>query len=236
MEQNLRWQLQSTEAIAEFRDLVVEVAPLRSFETPASLITYLHSTRTADRCFSKDSTLTALLSLARQGYLVPRDTILLAFVPMLHSVARHATTRCPWLARDDIEQFVVLQFMRLLRSSEFSTRNSHVAYAMSRALRRYVFLWTKRQARFVSVADPETEDLARCENAETMERLAALRHFLHRCHSRGLITQADLDVLVRFKLDDEGVEYSNAARQRMKRLMFKLRQAAVHDVRRLVNE
>jgi DNA-directed RNA polymerase specialized sigma24 family protein len=59
-------------------------------------------------------------------------------------------------------------------------------------------------------------------------------HFLHRCVSRGLLGNAELDLLIQIKLDgNTGEEVaesnsitSNAVRQRMKRLLAKLRRLA----------
>jgi DNA-directed RNA polymerase specialized sigma24 family protein len=67
-----------------------------------------------------------------------------------------------------------------------------------------------------------------------MERHAALRHFLYRCVTNGLLADGELDLLVQIKLDgntgDEIAEScgltSNAVRQRMKRLLAKLRRIA----------
>jgi hypothetical protein len=76
---------------------------------------------------------------------------------------------------------------------------------------------------------PSTHD-----TPEPVERAALLRHFLHRCQQRGLLTGEDLQLLVQFKLDavrdaksgGPAAVYSNASRQRMKRLLGKLRRIA----------
>ena len=52
-----------------------------------------------------------------------------------------------------------------------------------------------------------------------------LRHFLHRCEARGLLTGQDLELLVHFKLEAIP-NRTNASRQRMKRLVGKLRRIA----------
>jgi hypothetical protein len=68
--------------------------------------------------------------------------------------------------------------------------------------------------------------------ADSFERLVLLRHFLFRCQRAGLLTGSDLELLVQFKLEGHtGQEpgrpiYSNALRQRIKRLLRKLREAA----------
>ena len=69
---------------------------------------------------------------------------------------------------------------------------------------------------------------------EPFERYASLRHFLHRCVTRDLLTNAELDLLIQFNLNEtNGEEFadsngtsSNAVRQKLKRLFAKLRRLA----------
>lgn len=79
-----------------------------------------------------------------------------------------------------------------------------------------------------------------------MERHAVLRHFLHRCIAKGLLGDAELDLLIQMKLDgNTGEEIaesnsttSNAVRQRMKRLLAKLRRhaATAHLQKSVLND
>ncbi len=63
--------------------------------------------------------------------------------------------------------------------------------------------------------------------AQPIEHAAVLRHFLDRCRQRGILSGQDLELLVHFKLDElPSGDYSNASRQRMKRVLGKLRRAA----------
>jgi hypothetical protein len=70
---------------------------------------------------------------------------------------------------------------------------------------------------------------------EPFERYAQLRHFLHRCATRGDLAPSELDLLIQFKLEgsngdmphaSNGNSSSNAARQKFKRLLAKLRRLA----------
>jgi hypothetical protein len=69
---------------------------------------------------------------------------------------------------------------------------------------------------------------------ESFERYAQLRHFLHRCLARGDLTETELSLLIQFKLegtnredfDNPNGNASNALRQRLKRLLTKLRRLA----------
>jgi hypothetical protein len=64
-------------------------------------------------------------------------------------------------------------------------------------------------------------------------KLARSGNFLFRCEQQGLLSGADLELLVRIKLEGSRSEpgqtslvYSNALRQKIKRLLRKLRDAA----------
>jgi hypothetical protein len=166
-----------------------------------------------------------------------RDLLLLAFIPMLHATSRQVASRYPSLPSDDISQHVVLSLLQILGAPEFYRRSSHIAFAISRVLKRNAFEWAARETRFaVGRGTEETAQDFRVAGdiVVPFERAVFLRHFLHRCHKRGLLTGADLALLVQFKLDanaDRNVDgpaalYSNASRQRMKRLLRKLRRIA----------
>jgi hypothetical protein len=71
------------------------------------------------------------------------------------------------------------------------------------------------------------------EIPEPLERAVLLRHFLNRCQREGVVNGPDLELLVRIKLEGNFggpngtlAGYSNALRQRIKRLLAKLRKAA----------
>jgi hypothetical protein len=115
-------------------------------------------------------------------------------------------------------------------------RNSQLAFALSRMVRRNVFDWAKRESRTPGSAerdDPLPEPASALGIPEPLESAALLRHFLFRCERQGLLTGADLELLVHIKLEGSCSEpgqtslvYSNALRQKMKRLLRKLREAA----------
>src|SRR5579883_1529442 len=105
-----------------------------------------------------------------------------------------------------------------------------------RIVKRQLFAWAAREGAVLEPAS-RTDPAARSEagdDNEIMERHAALRHFLHRCLANGLLNDAELDLLIQLKLDgNTGEEIAesnsltaNAVRQRMKRLLAKLRRLA----------
>jgi hypothetical protein len=165
-----------------------------------------------------------------------RDILLLAFIPVLHATSRQIAKQYPSVPSDDAAQHLVATFLEALDSNLLHGRNSHLAFVLSRMVRRNVFDWAKRECRIPGSAerdDPLPEPASALGIPESLESAALLRHFLFRCERQGLLSEADLELLVHIKLQASRSEagqtslvYSNALRQKMKRLLRKLRHAA----------
>jgi len=93
-------------------------------------------------------------------------------------------------------------------------------------------IWSICRRHRLDHADAEASVFIELE--DSFERYALLRHFLHRCLTKGVLADAELDLLIQFKLDGNSGEElaalngssSNAVRQRFKRLLAKLRRLA----------
>ncbi len=113
-------------------------------------------------------------------------------------------------------------------------RQSHFAFAISRAVKRQVFEWARREQMKDLLLNHVSDIFDPVAVEEPFERHAQLRHFLHRCVTRGDLSDAELDLLIQFKLEGANGEdfesfngnASNAVRQRLKRLLAKLRRLA----------
>jgi hypothetical protein len=163
--------------------------------------------------------------------------LVLAFVPMLHRTIHRVALYQPFLSEEDITQQALAAMLEILRSREMAQRKSHYAFAVSRALKRNLFAWGRREGRsnqqFPTIADVP----GFLTSTDAFEKQAQLRHFLDRSLKRGELTDAELDLLIRFKLEgmngkDLFVGNGNSAnttRQRMKRLLAKLRRLAAGD-------
>jgi hypothetical protein len=208
---------------------------LSAFPSPSDLVAFLHSRKTNNGTPASDGILRDLLeAAATDGGVALRDLLLLAFIPMLHSTSSQVASRYPSLPPDDIAQHAVLSLLQILGSAEFYRRSSHIAFAISRMLKRHAFEWAARETRlaFLSELEETVPEFLSGTGSEPFERVVLLRHFLHRCLVRGLLTGDDLNLL--FKLDaahdgkpgGPGAIYSNASRQRRKRLLGKLRRIA----------
>lgn len=205
---------------------------LRAFASPFHLLSHLKATQAGP---SSDELFRELLAARAVEPQFVETLMIVAFVPVLHGTIRRIAKQQLRLTRADITQQALSVFLQVLRSEQIEKRQSHFAFAISRAAKRQLFEWAGREGAVRGPGrDEEPQDLLRPMDDEFMERHAVLRHFLHRCIAKGLLGDAELDLLIQIKLDgntgDEIAESnsttSNAVRQRMKRLLAKLRRLA----------
>lgn len=205
------------------------------FSCPLRLLSHL---KAAHADSSADDLYRELLTARREKPQLVEALLILAFIPVLHGTVRRIAKQQVQLPRADITQQALSVFLEVLRSEPMRQRQSHFVYAISRSLKRQLFEWAGREGtvhgpakeRELSVSTPLPDD-------NFMERHTLLRHFLHRCVTHNLLSDGELDLLVQIKLDgntgDEIAESnsitSNAVRQRMKRLLAKLRRIAGTD-------
>jgi hypothetical protein len=205
---------------------------LRTFSSPFELLSHLKTTH-ADS--SADYLYRDLLAARAANPQFVEALMIVAFVPVLHGTVRRIAKQQTHLARADITQQALSVFLQVLRSEPLQVRRSHVVYAISRSLKRQLFEWAGREGIAHGPArSDELKAAAQLIDEESMERHALLSHFLQSCVSGGFLGDAELDLLVQVKLDgNTGEEIaesneitSNAVRQRMKRLLAKLRRLA----------
>ncbi len=206
---------------------------LSKFISPFDLLSHLRATQAGP---SSDELFRELLAARPLHPQLIETLLIVAFVPVLHGTVRRIAKRQSRLTRADIVQQAVSVFLQVLRSDQTRKRQSHLAFAISRAVKRQLFEWATREVAVLEQAtraDPKTRSEVGDDN-EIMERHATLRHFLHRCLGQRLLSDSEVDLLIQIKLDgNTGEEIaesnsitSNAVRQRMKRLLAKLRRLA----------
>lgn len=205
---------------------------LRAFASPFHLLSHLKSTQAGS---SSDDLFHDLLSARAAEPQFVETLMIVAFVPVLHGTVRRIAKQQSRLARADITQQALSVFLQVLRSQQIESRQSHLAFAISRAVKRQLFEWAGREGAVHGPGhgEKQLEPLPLLDD-QLMERQAVLRHFLHRCITNGLLRDAELDLLIQIKLDGntgEDIAESNsvtpnAVRQRMKRLLAKLRRLA----------
>jgi hypothetical protein len=163
------------------------------------------------------------------------DAILvLAFVPMLHRTVRRVLAFQPSMAGEDVVQQTLGILLQFLGSDDLRVRQSHFAFAISRAVKREAFAWAMREGSKHAMLDHDGDAFPLLAIDEPFARHTQLRHFLNRCVTRGDLNGAELDLLIQYKLESangDAFETSNgiqpnALRQRRKRLLAKLRRLA----------
>ena len=220
-------------AETEILDGLFSCSPrLRNFVSTSSLLLYL---RTAPPDAEVDEILGELCALRRVRSDLIESLLVLAFLPMLHTTIRRVTRAQSALAVEDVAQQTLSFLLQYLSSDDLEARRSHFAFAISRAVKRKTFDWAYRQSVievFEAKKNFDTPALAISER--TVERHATLRHFLHKTLARQLLTGSEVDLLIEFKLEGHGGSdfessgrgNSNILRQRLKRLLAKLRRIA----------
>jgi len=158
------------------------------------------------------------------------NILVLAFVPPVHRIVRTVSTIHPSLSRDDVAQHAFTVLLQRLRSPRWRARPSHFAFTLVRQLKRDLFEWAQRQSVAIREGTNLTCDYVFLADGRSFEHFATLRHFLNKCHCTGLISEAELNLLIEMKLEGglplDGTRQSNAERQRLKRIVAKLRRIA----------
>jgi DNA-directed RNA polymerase specialized sigma24 family protein len=204
---------------------------LREFASPFLLLSHLKATQAGP---SSDELFRELLAARVLEPQFVEAFMIVAFVPVLHGTIRRIAKQQTRLTRADITQQALSVFLQVLRSDQIEKRQSHFAFAISRAVKRLLFEWAGREGAVHGPATEEKQQEPPPLDDDFMERHAVLRHFLHRCIAKGLLGDAEIDLLIQIKLDGNTGEQvaesnsttSNAVRQRMKRLLAKLRRLA----------
>jgi DNA-directed RNA polymerase specialized sigma24 family protein len=205
---------------------------LRRFPSISDLLSHL---RESDAVLRSDDLLRELFAARIVHPVFIESLLVLVFLPMLHGTIRRVVKQQPGLLAEDVTQQTLSFLLQYLRSEELRTRESYCAFAIARAVKRQIFEWANREgAQNGALNNGDGEIFAAGTAEEPLERYALLRHFLHRCVTKGLISSSELDLLIQFKLEgntgDENGETtgtaSNALRQRLKRLLAKLRRLA----------
>lgn len=205
---------------------------LREYPSPSSLLSHLKASP-ADA--GSDELLRELFAVRASHSSFIESLLVLTFLPMLHGTVRRVSRQQPGLSQEDISQQALSFLLQYLRSQELQARQSHFAFAISRAVKRQMFEWANREnakSGMTNHFDGEASTALAFE--EPFERYTFLRHFLHRCVTRGQLTDAELNLLIDFKLNGTNGEEladfngtsSNAVRQKLKRLLAKLRRLA----------
>jgi DNA-directed RNA polymerase specialized sigma24 family protein len=226
IEQKLRTELADPDNQERHRILLSSAPHLAVFRTAADLLSHLHSLAGNS---SSDPLLAELLDARNlfPGSMVDSLFVLL-FLPVLHSTLRRVRKRYPALSREDVVQQALGALFEYLASAHLAARDTYLAFAIARKVRRATFEWAAREAKSPLEA-PRSDDPRETNSSESaeesFERASLLRHFFGRAVETGTLTPGELNLLIQFKIEggSENGAFSNAERQRLKRLLDKLR-------------
>jgi len=157
-------------------------------------------------------------------------------MPAIHKASSQIAFGFPSLSRDDIAQHILTSVLDIVSSSTMAAQNSHVAFTITRAMRRTAFRWAIREAdrALPSKLEGTYFDELSTSPSANFEPGVLLEEFLSRCLSTGLLTPSEHELLVLFKIQGVSSEVLAAKqhisdvafRHRMQRVIERLRQAA----------
>jgi DNA-directed RNA polymerase specialized sigma24 family protein len=190
----------------EYRRLVDGNLVLAGFPTPLALIQHLHRPEIEGRRASSDRLLLELLRprvdpCLRQLW---HSVLLLVFIPTIHRTASQLSAIFPSLARDDITQHLITVLLEFVHSRELERRESHIAFTISRKIRRAAFRWAIRESRIAAIGEPgDSPPTFYSPDASDghLESVILLRRFLDDCEYQGWLTPKERQLLTESKLE-----------------------------------
>lgn len=232
IERSLEEHLGTLTARDAYAALLVDRPALASFHDASSLLVHLRSLRNVNGSGkASDEIFRALRQGLGKASGITEVLLLLALVPVLHATVSSFARARPMLDREDLAQQAIAILTAIVHSEDWRRHKTHLAFALARELRRAVSLWVQTEVRLL----PEPLNGSALEHsisaADLFERDVQLKHFLTRSLRNGALDEDDLRLLVDFKLEGR-IEaqrkgpVSNAVRQRMKRLLAKMRRQA----------
>jgi hypothetical protein len=224
---------------ARYRQLVTDNSLLADFPTALDLVASFHACKDARDGYSLSDRilvklLTSPITLHDWDYL--EWILILLFTPTAHAVVRHVSYHYRFLAREDLSQLALTTLIQSLRSKTWQSQRSHFGYAVARSLRRRLFQWARGEFQCQFAAKKMGEQFPTTQTAdESFERNVILRRFLNLCQEKAYLTADEMNLLIDLKLDETvgaGISgpngrTSNPFRQKVKRLMTKLRRVAL---------
>ena len=131
---------------------------LREYRSVSNLLSNL---KTSPADARSDQLLHELFAIRASAPAIPESLLILTFLPMLHGTVRRVAKTQPGLSLEDISQQALSFLLQYLRSEELEARQSHFAFAISRAVKRQVFEWASRESAKLRLTNHSTERFLR---------------------------------------------------------------------------
>lgn len=220
----------------QFRLFSLSSPTLSGLDSPYDLIRKLHDLD--NHAANSDEILLEALRKSGDALLRPllQKLLLLVFVPTVHRTTSQVAATFPSLTRDDIAQNLFIVLLEILNSGEMVSRHSHVAFTISRKMRRSAFRWAIRESRSCQ-PDESGSEVPTFIEIKTEDDV--LEEFLDSCQQRGWLSTEERRLLTQFKLEGvSGTELSLrsghsavAVRHRVQRIVSRLRRIAAAPLR-----
>jgi DNA-directed RNA polymerase specialized sigma24 family protein len=238
LEHALLSELNEETGKTKYDALASQSSVLSAFPTANDLLRHLRQSHSTDSPASEsDEFLGELVRLSRNPHHeIGRHLVLLIIMPAIHKTSSQIVLGFPSLTRDDIAQHILTCVLDIVSSPMLRAQTSHFAFAITRAMRRSAFRWAIREADLALPSNLEGTSLDEfsAERSSSFESAILLEAFLSRCVTSGLLTPAEHELLLLFKIQGVSSEVLAAKHQlsdvafrhRMQRVIDKLRRAA----------
>src|SRR5207245_10941745 len=151
-------------------------------------------------------------------------------------ICRKVSHRCPSMVPDDIAQQASLCLLEAAKSPGILRQNGHLLLALGRTFRKNTFRWAIKEARITTTGEGNgAAQYPEQVSDDNLERDYALEEFLRHCRSRGVLSEPEHELLLKFQC--EGFEATELARRsrglsakavhhRLEKILGRLRRAA----------
>ena len=222
---------------SEYEIFVSRSSVLSAFPTASDLLMHLRRSQIAgDLAGELDEILGEVIRVSHDPQQeIGRHLLLLILMPAIHKTSSQIAYGFPSLTRDDIAQHILTSVLDIVSSKLLHAQTSHFAFAITRAMRRSAFRWAIREADMGLRSNIENIGLAEfsTDPSSSFEPGILLGEFLSRCLATGLISPAEHELLLLFKVHGVSSEVL-AARQQVSEVAFRHRmQRVIEKLRRV---
>lgn len=189
----------------DFLRLASAALPLEGFSNALALVEHLHSHRDGEKSVPTASEVVG--SLIRSSSLVSKtelrnSVLVLSFVPMIHRTYREVRAWFREIEAEDIAQQILTLFLELVDSPAPITMSNHLPIALTRTLRKNAFRWAEKERRLTIQREfDKSQTSDEPGTNDTFETVSVLNDFLDHCHSLGILSVFERELLIKLKVE-----------------------------------
>lgn len=191
-------------ARTQFQALASIYPVLKHFSSPIDVIEYLHEQdKTANHNAGSEILYAVIHAIAeRPSEEFGQQLLLLAFTPAIHRICSEISQRFPSLPPEDIAQQAWLCLLEAAKSTVIARQNGHLLLALVRMFRKNIFRWAIKEARITTTGNVNTDGQAPEQVSEdNLQRDYEIGEFVRYCRSRGALSEADYELLLKFQCE-----------------------------------